>query len=127
MTKLCRATGNYRYPVSWSTGYDFTVLILRIEKKKYFIILTKNNNFILEMIDKSLYSFVDNKTATKIWTLFENRFQYIFTISVTYFYKHYGNKHPNFTYFNQKKLQCLPNYTTTPTIYDNNFNTEIAR
>ena len=56
---------------------------LKDEKKDHFIALTKSAGLIQEMVDKSLHPLLDDKTAAKMWTLLENRFQHISPMNVT--------------------------------------------
>lgn len=59
------------------------VSALRDEKKDYLTALTKSAGIIKELVDKSLHPLLNNKTAAEIWTLLEDRFQYISFMSVT--------------------------------------------
>lgn len=52
------------------------------EKKNYLIDLTKSASLIKELVDKSPHPLQNNKSAAKIWTFLENRFQYISWISI---------------------------------------------
>lgn len=66
---------------------------LKDKKKDYHIDLTKNVGLIKELVDKSLYPLLNDKSAAQIWTFLGNRFQHIFPMSVTkIFYKAYNIK-----------------------------------
>ena len=56
--------------------------VLRKEKKDFLTALSKSAGFIKELIDKSLQPLLSKKSAAEMWTILENRFQYISPMSV---------------------------------------------
>lgn len=62
------------------------VLALKEWKKDYINILVKNGIIIKEFISKNLHSLLNNKIATKIYTIFINKLKHIFSIRVTYIF-----------------------------------------
>lgn len=61
---------------------------LKDKKKDYLIGLTKGTDLIKKLVDKNLYSFLNNKSAAKIWTFLKIRFQHISPMNITrIFYK----------------------------------------
>lgn len=50
------------------------VAALRDKKKDYLVGLTKSIRLIKELVNKSLHPLLNDKNATKIWTIFENYF-----------------------------------------------------
>ena len=62
------------------------VSVLRDEKKDHFTALTKSAGLIIQLVDKSLHPLLDDKTAAKMWSILENRFQHISPMSVTHLF-----------------------------------------
>ena len=56
---------------------------LRDKKKAYHVGLMKSAGLIKELVDKSLYPFLNNKSAAEMRTFLESRFQHISSMSVT--------------------------------------------
>ncbi len=56
---------------------------LRDKKKDYLVALTKSAGIIQELVDKSLYSLLHNKTSAEMWTILQDRFYHISPISVS--------------------------------------------
>ena len=54
----------------------------RDEKKDHLTALTKSAGLIKELVDKSLHPLLNNKTAAEMWTILEDRFQHISSMSV---------------------------------------------
>ena len=50
-------------------------LALREEKKDFLAALSKSAGLIKELVDKSLYPLLSEKSTAKMWTILENRFQ----------------------------------------------------
>lgn len=50
------------------------VSVLRDEKKNHFTALTKSAGLIIQLVNKSLHPFLNDKTAAKMWSILENRF-----------------------------------------------------
>lgn len=64
------------------------VAALKDKKKDYLIGLTKGTDLIKKLVDKNLYSLLNNKSAAKIWTFFKIKFQHISPMSIIrIFYK----------------------------------------
>ncbi len=57
--------------------------MLRDEKKDYTFALTKSAGIIKELVDKSCYPLLDDKSFAEIWTILKDRFQHIFPMTVT--------------------------------------------
>lgn len=56
---------------------------MRKEKKNFLAVLSKSAGLIKKLVDKSLYLLFSKKSVAKMWIIFENKFQHIFSISVT--------------------------------------------
>ncbi len=59
------------------------VSTLRDEKKEYTLALTKSVGIIKELVDKSLYPLLNNKSSAEMWTILKDRFQHISPMTVT--------------------------------------------
>ncbi len=59
------------------------VSALRKEKKDFLTALSKSAGLIIELVDKSLHPLLSKKSAAKMWTILEKRFQHISSMSVT--------------------------------------------
>lgn len=81
------------------------VLALRNKKKNYFTALIKSAGRIKKLVDKNSHLFLNNKTIAKMWTIFKDCFQYIFSIKVICIF---------FDTCNIKLLDCknIVNYTS---------------
>lgn len=53
------------------------------QKKDYINALAKSAGIIKELVDKSLYPLLNNKTSAEMWTILIDRFQHIAPMSVT--------------------------------------------
>lgn len=62
------------------------VSALRDKKKDNINALAKSAGIIKELVNKSLYSLLNNKTAAKMWTIVRDRFQHISPMSVTHIF-----------------------------------------
>lgn len=56
---------------------------LREEKKDFLAALSKSAGLIKALVDKSLHPLLSDKSAAKMWRIFENKFQHISPMSVT--------------------------------------------
>lgn len=56
---------------------------LKEKKKNFLTALSKNAGLIKELVDKNLHLLLSEKSIAKIWTIFEKKFQYISSMSMT--------------------------------------------
>lgn len=56
---------------------------LKKDRKNFLAALLKSASLIKKLVDKSLYPLLSKKNAAKMWTMLENKFQHISSISMT--------------------------------------------